>query len=127
MDFELAEKEVTAWLDRKKIMPLKRSALKYQIDTLIEAIQYGIISMDGTGKINHSLSFPIDTLDSLEYKARVSPDAILKALNSLKSNSADSRTIAYIAELTGQASGIISKLDPVDMNVAGSIAVFFMS
>jgi hypothetical protein len=133
LPIEQAEAEVSAWLDRKKILPKRRERLSVSIDNLIEAVQYGIISINDDGSIVHTLQIPVTdnkgemVCDKLTYKARIDTDSLLKAIAALKVNIADTQLMANIAELTGQPYGVITKMDPTDLTVAKSIGVFFMS
>jgi hypothetical protein len=133
MTIEQATSEVTAWMDRKKIQQSRRENAKTAIANMIEAVQFGTITINEDGTIEHTLQFAIEdskntpVVDKLKYKARVSTDALMKAYNNLKINIPDTQLLALIAELTDQPYGYITKLEPTDLVVAKSIGVFFMS
>lgn len=129
MPIEQAEAEVTAWLDKNKITPARRGRAETAIENLIEAVQYGTISIGDNGKITHTLAFPLTdvSLNTLTYKERENTESVMKAISGLKVNTADTQLIAHIAELTDQPYGYITKLHPTDLVVSKSIGVFFMS
>lgn len=133
MTNEQATLEVIAWMDRKKIQQSRRENAKTAIANMVESVQYGTISINEDGTIEHMLQFAIEdskgapVVDKFKYKARVDTEALMKAYNNLKINIPDTQLLALIAELTDQPYGYVIKLEPTDMVVAKSIGVFFMS
>ena len=133
VNIEKATEEVTAWLDRKKIPMSRRVDSQSIIDNLIEAVQYGYISISEDGKIKQTLQFPLEDsqkvvfLSELQYNNRSNTDAVLKIVGSMRVQTAESNILARIAELTNQPMGYVMKFDSVDMIIAKSIGVFFTS
>lgn len=126
---EVAEGEVTKWLDFKKISQAKREANKESIDTLIGYVCEGVLSITEDSKIVHQLMFPLDKeqkLEKLEYKPRIHAGAIQRHLQGVKGNDVDGRLTAYAAGIAGQPKEIIKALDTEDYSIAMSVAVFFM-
>lgn len=126
---EVAEVEVTKWLDFKKISQAKREANKESIDTLIGYVCEGVLSITDDKKIIHELMFPLEKeqpLGKLEYKPRIHAGAIQRHLQGVKGNDVDGRLTAYAAGIAGQPKEIIKALDTEDYSIAMSVAVFFM-
>lgn len=126
---EVAEKEITGWLDHKKISTAKREANKESIETLIGYVRDGVLSITEDKTIIHKLLFPLDKeqpLSELKYKPRINAGAIQRHLQGVKGNDVDGRLTAYAAGIAGQPKEIIKALDTEDYSIAMSVAVFFM-
>jgi hypothetical protein len=133
---EIAEKEVTEWLDRKKISPSTRESREDSIDLLIDCVCEGTLvfnkneqSNEIDGTITHSLLFPTDgeaPITSLKYRARLNDNILRPFLKGVAGNDGDGRLTAYVAALTNTAKGIISALDSGDKKISLAIAVFFL-
>lgn len=126
MNRDAAEKEIASWLDYKRIKESTREQYKGQIDVLVEAMQYGDITLNATSYvIKQKLSFPVEGLiDELEYKARMSVGDLNKVPT--KAGDFDGKVVAYIAALTGKGMSHIQKMDSEDYKIGQAIAVFFM-
>lgn len=123
---EVAEKEVNAWLDYKKIKPKQRTASAPMIEELVEAVMEGIISIDEKNVIKHKLSYPVDGLYSeLTYKPRLTVGESLQSSVSIGS-AFDSMILSTISALTGKGTIELQKMDTEDYKISKSIAVFFM-
>ena len=127
---EIAEAEITGWLDKKKIMSQQREENKSSIDTLIEAIAEGVLTLDpDTNIFTHKLLFPTDgemPVTELTYKPRLNDNMLRQYLSGVKPADVDGRILAYMAALTGKAKGILSALDTADKRIATSIVLFFL-
>jgi hypothetical protein len=127
---ETAEAEINSWLDFKKISEKKRTNYKENIESLVDAVCEGILSVNPEGKeLVQILNFPIGEemkVNKLEYKPRLTVGAVQSHLNGVKATDADGRIIAYIAALTSQPKELIKKMDTEDNGLAQSIAVFFL-
>lgn len=127
---EIAEAEINSWLDYKKINEKKRNNYKDNIESLIDAVSEGVLSVNPeTKELIHVLSFPIGEemkVNKLEYKPRLTVGAVQSHLNGVKATDADGRIIAYVAALTSQPKELIKKMDTEDNSVAQSIAIFFL-
>jgi len=127
---EQATKEITAWLDYKKIKDSQREANKPQVDAMIDAMEAGTISMDeNTYAITQKLDVP-DSVGSLftdlTYKARISIGELQRATSAVKATDFDGKITGYISALTGKPFSHIQKLDSEDYKIGQAIAVFFM-
>lgn len=134
---EQAEKEVGHWLDRKRITARKRMSDGYKqaIETLVDAVTLGDISINEDGTISHQLIVPLEGFaDRLDYKARILTDDVNKIVKGLSRNDGKGlsekdgtdRVIATISALTSQSVGLIQKLDTEDNSIAQAIAIFFL-
>jgi len=123
---EIATKEVTDWLDYKRIKEPRREVLKANIDTLIEACMYGEIEFSDNA-ITQNLNFPIYNDDGtlfrnkLKYKTTIT---VKEIQTSIEKNTL--MVQAYASALTGLPGEVVGKLDAsTDYNVLNSIVVFF--
>lgn len=131
VDRETAEQEIESWLDAKKIFPSTREDSKDAIETLIEAVMYGVLTYnkDEQHKLTHQLQFPLGeeglTVATFEYKHRINDKILQKYMKGVSGKDGDARINATLAALTGQPRGIIEGLDTIDKKVANAIVVFF--
>lgn len=143
---EVAEAEVTAWLDKKKILQGTRDRNQEYINTLVDALSEGIISIDGdpiegkkaestvsskepTWKIKHTLQFPFGedkSVRELEYLARLTDKMVKPYMVGVKADDADGRLLGYVAALSRQPRAVLENLDSLDKKIAMSVAVFFL-
>jgi kynureninase len=125
---EMAEKEVTSWLDHKKINTRIRESKKDSIDSLIGHFEDGVLVLNEDFTITQSLQFPIgDSLKTITYKPRLSG----KDINAVKvKNGKGFDTDAYVMDricaMTGVNRELLLNLDTVDRAVCDSLAVFFI-
>jgi hypothetical protein len=127
---EGAAKEVTAWLDFKKITEKKRETYKDNIENLIDSMSEGNLTLDEkTFEFTHTLKFQIEgeaPLTTLKYKPRITVEKVQVHLQGVRPNDNYGLINAYIAALTTQPKSVIKQLDTEDYSVAYGIAVFFM-
>lgn len=127
---DIAESEVTSWLDKKKIMPSQREENRSAIDTLVEAISEGVLELDTeTNVFTHKLLFPPEgdmPVTELTYKPRLNDTMLKPYLTGVKPGDVDARLLAYTAALTNKAKGILVNLDSADKRIATSIVIFFL-
>lgn len=127
---ESAEAEVNSWLDYKKISDKKRESYKDNIESLIDAMVEGILTLDDKEKvITQGLKFPIGEemkVSELKYRPRITVGMVQAHMAGVKATDADGRITAYVAALTSQPKELIKKLDTEDNAVAQSIAIFFL-
>lgn len=134
VSLEQAELEVEQLLDLNRVMPLKRSRLKLPIETLVEAVQYGYLSLDfKENTAVQKLQEPITdnggsvVLSQMTIKLRVSTETLNKAVSSLKQGASQSALmLKYASIFTGEAEGIISKLCIADRDVIDSFCSLFL-
>lgn len=128
---EMATKEITGWLDQKKISPTKRETKKDSIESLICAIMDGDLTMSDNGCLVQVLKFPAETekpVKQLTYKQRIRIDEVKQHIigNKIAISDFDGRVVCYIQALTGEPFAVCSKLETTDGEIAQAIAVFFM-
>lgn len=123
---DLAEKEVTAWLDYKRVKENKREAYKANIDAIVDAVFYGELSIDSsTFEIKQKLALPVEGLFSeLVYKPRLSVGELQKHRAGAKNM--EDNIIAAISALTGKSNSHIQKMDTEDYAISAAIGVFFI-
>lgn len=126
---EVAEKEITDWLDFKKVSEAKRDTYKDNIETLTNAISEGLLTRSTDNQLVQVLKFEVGEekkVNELSFKPRLMISEIHTSMKGEKSTDADARVLGYISALTGQPKGIIKKLDTEDYAVGQAIALFFM-
>lgn len=125
----LAQQEINKWLDYKKLRPAQRQRYIGNIAVLVDAVEYGVLTMDpGTFKFTQLLNFPVKDnngtliFDILVYKPRLTMKEVQDCVTSDLS-----QAIAYGMALTGKAEGHLGQMDSTDAFTLSSIAVFFTS
>lgn len=127
---EIAEAEVNAWLEKKKVFSSTKESSKDSIEVLVDAMCNGVLSLDQqTWNFTHKLLFPFGDqvkVEELKYKPRLNDKMLKPYLNGVKASDAEGRLLAYIAALTGQSRAILEELDTADKKIAMAIAIFFL-
>lgn len=126
---ELAQQEIESWLDFKKINEKKREAQKEQIETLIDAVADGSLTLSPDKKLIQVLKFPTEgemPVTKMEYAPRLKVSTIHEKLQGVKSTDADGRICAYIAALTNNPKNVVKAMDTEDYGVAQAVAIFFL-
>jgi hypothetical protein len=130
INFEQAEAEVKIWLDYKKVGDKKREANKDSIESLIEAVCEGNLTLDLETKVfTQHLKFPTEgemPMSSLEYKPRIKIQTVHHHLQDVKVTDMDGRILAHVAALTSKPKALIKSLETEDYSIAMAIAVFFV-
>ncbi len=130
---EQATNEVNDWLNYKKINERKREAYVESIETLIDGIESGSLSINEEKTFIQVLNFPIGTdgtdtlaVKTLEFKPRLKLSTVHLHLQGVKSTDADGRLIAYVAALTSKPKDLIKAMDTEDFSIGQAIAIFFL-
>lgn len=129
---EVAEQEVQDWLDFKKVNARKRQNYKENIETLVDSIVVGILTLNDDKSFVQKLNFPLGeegkeaTITTLTYKPRIKVQTVQVCLQGIKPADADGRVCGYISALTGTDRNIIKQLDTEDYSIGESIAIFFL-
>lgn len=123
---EVAKAEVKKWLDKKKVGKTERIAREYQIGTLEGAIEDGLLVLNEKNQWEQTLNFPLDgvSVNKLTYKERMSANENIAASQRSEGNSSLVMS-CFIAELTGEASELVRKMDTTDYKIAAAIGIFF--
>jgi hypothetical protein len=128
---ELAVEEINSWLDAKKIFESRRENFKDAIETLVEAMQNGVLTLEQGGQFRHTLLFPIQgegiSMTELTYKARLNRKMVNPHLKGVKPGDSEGRMLAHLQALTDAPKNILSVLDHEDERIADSILIFFIS
>lgn len=126
---EVAEKEVSSWLDYKKISDKKKEGFKENIESMVDAICDGVLTLEADFTLTHHLKFPIESevkTTELKYKPRLKMVDVHKQLAGVEAKNVDGRVVAYIAALTDKPKRVITELESEDYGIAQSVAVFFL-
>lgn len=130
VSIEVAEKEITSWLDYKKVGERKREAYATQVENLIQAIGDGdLIFNEETKELIQKLKFPIGengTITQFTFSPRIDIKKVRLAMSGVGAKDADLRIVAYISAITSQTKTIIEMMDSEDATIAQDIAIFFI-
>lgn len=118
-------KDVTRLLDLKKLFPKRREQLAQAIEVVVEAIQYGYVTINDAGEIEQKLVTPIGGIEVINYKARVDPLTINKSISALKNPTITSQVMVYKKAYTGLLEMQLQQLDQTDANTCEAISLFF--
>lgn len=127
---EQAQREISTWLDKKKIMESQRAEYKSSIAILADAVSQGVLVVDEeSNELIHNLLFPIGDdkiiITTITYKPRLNDLMLRPYIKNVDAGDADGRLIAYLAALTSQSKKLLEHLDTVDKRIANAIVVFF--
>lgn len=126
---EVALKEVTKWLDFKKVDTKKRETNEDSINTMVDAIMAGNLVLDKEFNFIQTLKFPVgadESIKTFKYKPRVSVSAIETKMQNVKGTNSMGLIGAYVSAITDLNSGVVKLLDTEDNRVAQAIATFFL-
>lgn len=125
---ETAAKEVEEYLDFKKVSNKKREEQKDSIETIVDSIVSGTLSIDENKNIVQELSFPIGngTIPTLSYKPRLTAQAINTRMKGVKGTDVDARIMGYAAALTDKSPALLGDLDTEDLRICQAIVSFFI-
>lgn len=131
--YEQAKAEIDAWIEYRKLTPTQIEAHKQSIETLIEGIQYGMLTLKDNC-FTQTLLFPIGKdgqIKQLQYGNRVNKLLLAPHLKGVAADDGDERLISYLSCLTEKTDGVVRQhliqLDSQDNRIAMSIVVFFLS
>ena len=131
IEIDVARTEVSAFVDKKKRLPSKRSNLDPLVETVAEAMSYGFVTIDGD-TITQKLMEPIKnangdvSLSQLTYN-RPNEGDVRKEKDKLKMGASFSHELlCYTVSATGQIAAMINKLDSSDRDICDSISALFL-
>lgn len=125
---EQAIKEVTSWLDFKKVRPNLREKLEDSINDLILAFEEGLMVLNPeTMEITYNLMFSVgeSSLKQLTFKPRAN-EAQFRQYGVNEAKDTRAKICCKIAALTGQNAKLIEYIDHEDMRQIDHIIVFFV-
>lgn len=124
---EVAEEEITSWLDTKKIYETTRDNNKDNIEILIEGLMRGDLTLSEKGEFTHNLLHPPnEEIRSLTYRSRLNDNMLIGPLTGVKSSDGEGRLLAHVSALTNVSKPILKGLDSADKKIYLAIAVFFL-
>jgi len=125
---EAATKEIENWLDFHKVTPMQKESFKDSIATLIEGIQYGMLTLKDNA-FTQNLLVPFgeeEKIAVVNYKQRITYFELEEKMKGVSVSDGAGRVIATLAALTGQPKQILKTFDKADKRIANSIVVFFL-
>ena len=127
-----ATEEINGWLEWRKQTPTQIEAHADSIATLIEGVQYGMLTLKDNC-FTQNLLFPAGKdgcLTELQYESRVNSKMLEPYMKGVKPNDGDARLLSYLECMTAKtplaAREILKTLDPADTRFSNSIVVFFL-
>lgn len=128
----LAYDEVVALMDARRHLPSRRRELENAAEALTDAIQYGIVSVDGDKNITINLQEPLTdktgnvVLSSIKWKFRTDMYAINQRLASLKDVNGTGRMMVYVQAHAGVDAGLVDKMETCDRTILDAVTLFFL-
>lgn len=125
---EAATKEIETWLDFHKVTPMQKESFKDSIATLVEGIQYGMLTLKDNA-FTQNLLMPFgeeEKIAVVNYKQRITYFELEEKMKGVSVSDGAGRVIATLAALTGQPKQILKLMDKADKRIANSIVVFFL-
>lgn len=133
ISLEKATEEANNWVAKRRYRPKKLATLEDSIETLIDGIRYGYITVLEDDKLKYPLSFPIKNeeggvaISEFIFKQRVTKEEVEPKLKSVPTGDAFGIIDAYLLAAIEQPKGILKNLDTsTDLSTARSLALFFL-
>lgn len=129
IDRQTAEKEVTEWLDARKVGKSKREKQSDVIESMIEAMEEGRLVIEENRSITYTLIEPIKgdkDITELNFKFRITTEDIQIQMTGVNTKDVISVVLAYFSALTGVPKSVLRKLDSSDYSFGQGFASFFM-
>lgn len=127
---EVAENEVKAWLDFKNIKDKKRDENQDSIDSIIDAVCDGLITIDSDFVLTQKLMFPIGSkgeITQLSFKPRMKLSTVRICTQGIKTTDSLGFAGGYISAATGEDRNIINSMEMDDFVLSQSVVIFFAS
>ena len=130
VDGEIALKEVTGWLNYKRVDPFTMQQNWIYIQELVKFLAMGVIVINKDFTITHTLNFPVlltdgtTAFDKLTYKARVTAMELLD-MGQSGYETPNGKLITTGSILANKTLAEIGKLDSTDLHVIDALSVFF--
>lgn len=132
MSIDAAREEISAYVDKKKRLPSKRKTIEPMIESVAEAMSFGLVTIDGEGILKQTLMEPIlnsnggISLGTIEYKRPIEAE-VRKEKDKLKMGANFSHELmCYTTASTGQPKMMIDKLESSDRDICDAISTFFL-
>tara|TARA_R110000796_G_scaffold60642_9_gene140338 strand:- start:24439 stop:24855 length:417 start_codon:yes stop_codon:yes gene_type:complete len=127
MTAEAAKAEVMLWLDYKKVRKTTISNSTDAINNIAGAVAEGLLVLNSESfEWEQKLMNPIESTKTLTYKPRLSASEIQASMRGISSGDPMGIMIGLVAQLTGNLSGVIKKIDSEDYGICQNIALFFV-
>ena len=129
---EVAVQDFEQWLSVKRINATKREEKKDFENIIVDAICDRILVLEKDNVFTMKLPDPVksdagaDLLSELKFKPRLRVHELNAKLKGVKPEDGDGRILAYISAITGQNSGLISKMFTEDYTLCQAIAMYFL-
>lgn len=129
IDLKTAKAEFDKWAEAKKLSKKILEKHKDDEETIIDAIQEGVLVLDEELMFTQYLNFPIEkiSLTQLTYPLRITEGELSASTKGIRGvdDLIGQMAIGYVSALTGEVKSHIRALDSVDMAIAKAIAAFF--
>lgn len=125
---EIAQKDVSKWLDFQEISESNRTKHQASIDRIVEAVELGNVIINDDNTITQKLKHPLGEakVSAINFAASLTVGEINTQMNKATEDNAMSVPISYICAATGELKGVIVKMNNKDYKVSDSIILFFM-
>lgn len=122
---EQAKAELAEFFDRRIIFPKRQEQLAAPIEAVVEAMTFGLVTINADGTITQQLCVPIGDTKELKYAADVPSSTMIRLTSNLKVFTQTNVNMEYISAYTSTIKGVLEKLHPTDRNLADSLAFFY--
>lgn len=119
-----ATTDIHALLDKKNTLPRRREMLEPAIETVAEAMSFGMVTISEDGQIRQKLMVPVGDVTELVYVPHVPAGEMQKAISKLQVYNQATVNRTYISAYTGLLNAQVDKIEPTDRTIADAIAFF---
>lgn len=126
---EVAQAEITSWLDKKRIFKNYREQNKISIETLVDAMCEGVLVQDSNGYLIQTLMFPLGekgVTTELKWAPRLTQKMQNPHMKGVDVQDIEGRFAAMTAALTDTTKSHYMEMESADSRVAKAILVFFL-
>ncbi len=126
---KIAVQEINNWLDARKVRQRSRIESQIQINTLVDEVMEGTLTVGPDLYIKHKLLEPIVSdkgdiiLSEIVYQPRVKVESII---TSTKITDPKAYVLGYAAAITNTSASMLAKLETTDYRILSAITGFFM-
>lgn len=129
---EIAKKEVEKWMDFKNLKQRKRDERESEIETIVESICDGDLTLDKEFNFVQKLRNPVKDvegkviLSEFKFKPRLLLEEVEPFLMNVKSTNMIGMLAAYTSALTGVGAGLTKKIDTDENKTTQAVVMFFL-
>jgi len=132
IDYEVAQQEIAEWLEFKHVSERKRADNEESEEVLVDNLAEGYLKVNENKSLEYTLKEPVQdddgnvVLEKLTFKPRIRVGELNNRLKGVKPTDVEKRQLAYIAAVTNEAPGKLSKIFTEDYELCSAVINYFL-